>query len=131
MAEPLVGTDGSIEVDGTPVENFRKWDWSPEAKTAELGGFGSSWEVNKPTRLSGKGTCEGVYATGATGQAAIQTAFINRTRVVLNLAPDDSATPLSINAYITSLSTETNFDDANMFKFDYVQDGEPISLPSH
>lgn len=131
MAEPLVGTEGSIEIDGTVVEVMREWSWDPEAKEAELGGFGSPWELPKPTRLKGSGSCKGIYTTGSAGQTAIQAAFINRTRVVLNMAPDDTATPLSINAYIMKLNQTTKFDDANDWSFDYSQWGEPISLPSH
>lgn len=131
MAEPTVGTDGSIEVDGQVVEVMRNWSWDAEAKEAELGGFGSPWELPKPTRLKASGTCEGIYTTGSAGQTAIQAAFVARTRVVLNFDIDGSATPHSINAYIMKINNKAVFDDKNDWSFDYSQWGEPISLPSH
>jgi hypothetical protein len=101
VAVPITGTDGSIEVDSTPIENMQEWSYKPEANIIEgMGGFGSAWDQNAVGLLEGSGSCKGVFATGATGQAALETAFYARQLVVLNLAATSGGTPLSINARI-------------------------------
>jgi hypothetical protein len=132
VAVPITGTDGSIEVDSTPVENMQEWSYKPEANIIEgMGGYGSDWDMNAAGLLKGSGSCKGVFATGATGQAALETAFYARQLVVLNLAATSGGTPLSINARIANLQITMPNDDKSEWSFDYTQYGAPISQISH
>lgn len=132
VAVPITGTDGSIEVDSTPIENMQEWSYEPEANIIDgMGGFGSSWDMNAAGLLSGSGSCSGVFATGAAGQAALETAFYNRSLVVLNLAATSGGTPLSINARINKLTITMPNDDKSEWSFDFTQYGAPISQISH
>jgi hypothetical protein len=131
VAVPLTGVDGSIEIDGVAVENMREWSWEPDGNTVSVGGFGTKWDSMKPAVISATGSCSGIFATGAAGQAAVQAAFVAQDQVVLNLATNTGGTPLSINAYINKLTVHPQYDDTVEFSFDYTQDGAPISLPSH
>jgi hypothetical protein len=132
VAVPITGTDGSIEVDGTPVENMQEWSYKPEVNIIEgMGGFGSEWDQNAAGLLKGSGSCKGVFATGATGQAAIETAVYTRALVVLNLKAVSGGTAQSINARISNLQITMPNDDKSEWSFDYTQYGAPISYISH
>jgi hypothetical protein len=132
VAVPITGTDGSIEVDGTPIENMQEWSYEPEANIIDgMGGFGGAWDQNAVGLLKGSGSCKGVFATGAAGQAALEAAFYAKALVVLNLKAVSGGTALSINARIGKLTTTLPNDDKSEWSFDYTQYGAPISYISH
>lgn len=130
MATPLTGVDGVVEIDGTAVENLQEWSWEPDGKTVSVGGFGTKWDTMKPSLISVKGSCKGIWATGASGQLAVQNAFKNQTLVNLTLGATASEHVVQ-PAYITKLTSNAKFDDVAGFEFDYVGSGEPTTYPGH
>lgn len=130
MATPLTGVDGVLEIDGTAVENLREWSWEPDGNTVSVGGFGTKWDVMKPAVISVKGSCSGIYATGAAGQLAVQNAFKNQTLINLLLGVNGSDS-MTQPAYITKLTTHAKYDDVIDFSFDYVGSGEPSDYLAH
>lgn len=131
VATPLAGNDGTVEIEGTAVASMRSWTLELEATELELGGFGNDWELTVPGRFKGGGSFEGIFAYGdASGQGAVQAAFLARTLVTLTLGNDGSHENV-VEAYIMKLSKGAEFDGVTTFNADFAVYGEPTSLASH
>lgn len=130
-AEGLTGLDGSVEIGSERVASIREWSWTRESNTVDTGGFGDEYEKPKPSRKRGSGSFRGLWAKDdVAGQGAVEDAFENSTRIVLNLQVETGKV-YSLNAYITQLETGAQYDGATTFNCNFVQDGAPIDLADH
>ena len=123
VATPLTGLDGTVEIGGTVVASMRSWKLTMATDTQDVGGFGSQWEVQKPSRKSASGSCEGVWASGdAGGQGAIETAFSTAAQVDLSLGVN-ATLAYEVEAYITNLEVGAEYDGVTTFNFEFVSGG--------
>lgn len=130
VAKGLVGDDGAVRIGGTLVEKIRRWRHSGNRTMVDTGGFGDDWEYPQGVRKRATGSAEGVYATGAAGQAAITAAFDSGDPIVLDLQ-QKTGYVLSINAVISDLERGTDYDGASTFNFSFAQQGPPIAESGH
>lgn len=122
----LAGKYGKICIGGTKqVASIKSWSLELSLDTLETTALGEEWKSYIAGLKEWSASCEGDYAvsTDATGQNALQEAYLNGTVVEVQLYVDEN-NYYQGEAFISSLSVEDPVDDVVSISVEFTGNGK-------
>lgn len=121
----LAGKYGKICIStGKQIASTKSWSLELSLDTLETTALGDEWKKYIAGLKEWNASCEGDYAinSDATGQKALQDAYLSGTEVTIELYVD-SSNYYTGKAYISSLSIEDPVDDVVSFSCEFTGNG--------
>ena len=116
----IAGKSGKLNLGTNMVTDIKNWSLDLGADTLDVTALGDDWKKFVSGLKEWSASAEGSFAihSDATGQAALQTAFLNGDEVELKLYVN-AVNYYSGTAFISGLSVEDPVDDAVSVSFEF------------
>jgi predicted secreted protein len=116
----IAGKGGKLGLGAAVVLNISSWSLELGTDTLDVTAFGDDWKKFIAGLKEWSASAEGFFSvhTDATGQKALQDAFLAGTEVAIKLNVNNT-NYYSGNAYISGLSVEDPVDDTVSISFEF------------
>lgn len=116
----IAGKSGKLGLGANTVVDVSSWSLELGADTLDVTALGDDWKKFIAGLKEWSASAEGFYSvhTDATGQKALQDAYLNSTEVSLKLFVNAS-NYYSGSAYISGMSVEDPVDDTVSISFEF------------
>ena len=98
----ITGESGYVKEGSTSVAEMMDWTLTTDRDMYDGTIFGDTWHENVAGLGSATAVADGFWYIGDTGQAALQTAYLNGTTITLNLSPNGT-NAYSATAFVKGL----------------------------
>jgi predicted secreted protein len=116
----IAGKSGKLGLGASAVMDISSWSLELGADTLDVTALGDDWKKFIAGLKEWSASAEGFYSvhTDATGQKALQDAYLNSTEVSLKLFVN-ATNYYSGSAYISGMSVEDPVDDTVSISFEF------------
>ncbi|MEN8493477.1 phage tail tube protein [Dehalococcoides sp. THU3] len=116
----IAGKSGKLGLGANTVVDVSSWSLELGADTLDVTALGDDWKKFIAGLKEWSASAEGFYSvhTDATGQKALQDAYLNSTEVALKLFVN-ATNYYSGSAYISGMSVEDPVDDTVSISFEF------------
>ena len=116
----IAGKSGKLGLGASTVVDISSWSLDLGVDTLDVTALGDDWKKFITGLKEWSASAEGFYSvhTDATGQKALQDAYLNSTEIAMKLYVN-ATNYYSGNAYISGLSVEDPVDDTVSISFEF------------
>lgn len=125
-----IGQDISIYVGGVIVVKARSCTWEETGEVVDVSGMDDTWDDNQGGSLSWRMTLEKIWTPAATAYAALRTAFLARTAVVVKWI-DATGRGRVGTAIIASMNAGFGRNEPVISNIEVTGDGAPTDDPDY